>query len=246
VDSEQWAVGYDERASATMLNKGRRRGQGYYTLMASLPALGTLSDKQTPLNRIRLESRLGLLEDEDARELAAIEHLLHYQQLSFDATDEDVIDMAENLVEAVRSDTLREAVRWRIECRTVMAAIRRRASGQGPPEAGTNWGYGRWLTPIERNWNKSDFGLSGALPWIPKVNELVESKDALGVEEVLMKTVWDYFSRQAEGHTFDFEAVAFYVMRWNLLYRWSLGNPAEARQRFDELMEASWGEYFEE
>lgn len=230
-----------------MLTMGKAgSARRYYTLMASLPALGMVSDRQTPLNRIRLESRLGLLEDEDAAELAAIERLLHYHKLKLDATDEDVVDMAERVVENIRSATLKEAVRWRIECRTVMAAIRRRAAGQGPPEAGTRWGYGRWLRPIERNWNRSDFGLSGALPWIPKVNDLVESNDALGVEETLIKTVWDFFSRMAEGHYFDFEAVALYVMRWNLLYRWSLAHAVDARRRFDELMEASWGEYFEE
>jgi hypothetical protein len=218
----------------------------YYTLMASLPALGTFLDKQTPLNRIRLESRLRLLEDEDAQELAAIERLLHYHKLSFDQTDDDVVDMAERVIESIRSDKLREAIRCRMDIRTVMAAIRRRASDQGAPEAGTKWGCGRWLIPIERNWNKSDFGLSGALPWVSKVNDLVQSKDALGIEEILNKVVWSMFSRMAEGHYFDFEAVAFYVLRWNLLYRWSLNNAAEARKRFDELMEASWGEYFDE
>ena len=48
------------------------------------------------------------------------------------------------------------------------------------------------------------------------------------------------------GHHFDFEAVALYVLRWDLLRRRATQDPSAARKRFDELMKASWGRYASE
>jgi hypothetical protein len=37
--------------------------------------------------------------------------------------------------------------------------------------------------------------------------------------------------------------VALYVLRWDLLRRWTSQDPVAARARFDELMAASWGRF---
>ena len=65
--------------------------------------------------------------------------------------------------------------------------------------------------------------------------------DSLGFEKALLRLVWTYLVRKSEGHYFDFEAVALYVQRWDVIHRWSMYDSADAAKRFDELMEAAWG-----
>jgi hypothetical protein len=221
-----------------------RRSKRYYTLMASLPALAPLfSEKQTPISRRRLEKRLMMLEPDDARELASMEDLMHWHRLPFDLTDREIVERAERVVPSIRSPRLREVAQWRIELRTVVAALRRRAAGEPAPPPTEKWGYGGWVRTIERHWAKSDFGLSSPLPWVEDLRQLVEQGDALGVERAVGSLVWQHLSRAAVGHYFDFEAVALYVLRWDVIHRWTGYDGQEARVRFDEMLDEGLGEY---
>jgi hypothetical protein len=216
----------------------------YYMLMASLPALAPLfSEKQTPISRRRLEKRLTMLEPDDARELAAMEDLMHWHRLPLERSDREIVESAERLVPSIRSPLLREVAQWRIELRTVVAALRRRAAGEPAPTTTEKWGYGRWVQTIERNWGRSDFGLSSALPWVEEFHQLIEKGDSLGVERSIGSTVWEYLSRAAVGHYFDFEAVALYVLRWDVIHRWTVYDGQEAQKRFNEMLEEALGEY---
>ena len=187
-----------------------------------------------------------MLEPEDARELDALGRLMMWSSLPLEISDEEVVAMAEKVTHEIRSPLLKEVAEWRIELRTVIAAIRRRAAGEPPPTSGEIWGFGRWTRALESNWAKSDFGLSGALPWISEFNERIEKMDSLGFEKSLLRLVWTYLSRKAEGHYFDFEAVALYAQRWDVLHRWTMYDSTDAAKRFEELMEASWGPYADE
>ena len=223
------------------------RGDRYYTLMASLPALAPLfSERRPPCSRYSLEQRLRMLEPDDARELDALGRLMMWASLPLEISDREVVEMAEAVTSEIRSPVIREVTEWRMELRTVVAAIRRRAAGEPAPAKSEVWGFGRWTRALERNWGRSDFGLGGALPWIPEFNERVEKLDSLGFERSLLQLVWTYLSRKAEGHYFDFEAVALYVQRWDIIHRWSIYDAADAAKRFDELMKASWGRYTDE
>jgi len=220
------------------------RSDRYYTLMASLPALEPLfAEELPPCSRFRLEKRLEMLEPEDARDLAALEGVMFFDRLSFDLTDRAIVEDTERVMSTIRSPLLREVAEWRMSLRTVVAALRRRATGGPPPKPGEKWGFGWWTRALERNWGRRDFGLTGALPWIETFAGLVERGDALELEKEVLDLVWMYLSRRAEGHYFDLEAVALYVLRWDLLRRRTSQDAAEARQRFDELMEASWGTF---
>lgn len=216
----------------------------YYMLMASLPALAPLfSEKQTPISRRRLVKRLTMLEPDDARELAAMEDLMHWHRLPFERTDREIVESAERIVPLIRSPLLREVAQWRIELRTVVAALRRRAAGEPAPTTTEKWGYGRWVQTIIRNWAKLDFALSSALPWVEEFRQLIEREDALGVERAIGSFVWQYLSRAATGHYFDFEAVALYVLRWDVIHRWTVYDGQEAQKRFNEMLEEGLGEY---
>ena len=223
------------------------RPDRYYTLMASLPTLPPLfSERRPPISRYGLEDRLRMLEPDDARELRALGRLMLWSRLPLEITDREVVEMAEAVAKEIRSPVLREVAQWRIELRTVVAAIRRRAAGEPPPSPGEVWGWGRYTRALERNWSKTDFGLSGALPWIPEFNERIEAMDSLGFEKSLLHLVWTHLTRRAEGHYFDFDAVALYAQRWDIIHRWSMYDATDAAKRFDELMHASWGSYADE
>lgn len=218
----------------------------YYTLMSALPALEPLAaEERPPCSRVRLDKLLGMLEPEDVSQLAAIEGIMLFDRLSFDLTEDEVVGNAETALATLRSPHLREVAKWRLAVRTVLAGLRRRHTG-AKPERGEVWGFGHWTRTIERNWSRRDFGLGGAFPWLEEFAVLVEREDAVELEKRLLLQVWRYLSHKVEGHYFDFEAVALYVLRWDLLRRWTSQDPAKARERFDEMMEASWGRFADE
>jgi hypothetical protein len=219
----------------------------YYTLMASLPALPPLfSERQPPLSRYSLEQRLRMLEADDAHMLARMGRLLLWSRLPLEITDQEMVEMAASVIDEIDNPLLHEVAQWRLELRTVVAALRRRAAGEPAPAKGEVWGFGRWTRTLELNWGKSDFGLAGALPWVVDFNDRIEKMDSLGFERSLLQLVWTYLSRKAEGHYFDLEAVALYAQKWDVIHRWSVYDATDAAKRFDELMQASWGAYTDE
>lgn len=222
------------------------RSPRYYMLMASLPPLPYLyTGAQTPISRIRLEQRLHMLEPEDHTELLEIEDLMRWDRLPLDITDVEVIENAKELIPRIRSETLREIATWRLEVRTVVAGLRRRAMGKPPPTPGERWGYGRWVRHIEQKWSASDFGLGGIMPWVAEFSRLIDEGDTLAFEQRLLDLVWRFNGRVADRHFFSFEAVALYVLRWDIIDRWVAYDGQEARERFGRLVNEGLGEHAE-
>ena len=220
------------------------RSPRYYMLMASLPALPPLfTTDQTPISRIRLDQRLDMLEPEDRAELAEIEDLTRWDRLPLDITDQEIIERANDFIPRIRSETLRDVAAWRLEVRTIVAAIRRRAMGKQPPSANEQWGYGRWVRHIEQKWSTSDFGLGQAMPWVGEFSRLTQEGDTFGFEQQLLDLSWRYMSRAADGHYFTFEAVALYVLRWDVIARWTAYNGDVASERFGRLVSEGLGEH---
>jgi len=221
-----------------------RRSPRYYMLMASLPPLPPffMSD-QTPISRLRLDRRLALLEPDDHAELTAIEYLMRWDRLPLDITDEEILGRAGSVIPQIRSATLREVATWRLEVRTVVAGLRRRALGRPAPAPRELWGYGRWVRQITQNWTTTDFGLGGVLPWVAEFSRLISENDTLGFERELLSITWRYMSRAADSHFFTFEAVALYVLRWDIISRWTAYNGQLAQERFERLVNSGLGEY---
>ncbi len=220
------------------------RSPRYYMLMASLPPLPPLfTSEQTPISRLRLDRRLNMLEPEDRQELADIEDLMRWDRLPLDITDAEIIDRAEDFIPRIRSRTLREVATWRLEVRTVVAALRRRAMGKTPPAPGERWGYGRWVRHLEQRWSATDFGLGGIMPWVAEFSRLMDEGDTLGFERELLDLAWRYMARAADSHFFDFEAVVLYVLRWDTFARWTAYSGEVAAERFERLAGEGMGEY---
>ncbi|MEM9557521.1 MAG: hypothetical protein AAGC60_24895 [Acidobacteriota bacterium] len=215
----------------------------YYMLMASLPALEPpFEEERPPMSRIRLEQRLQMLEPEDAEQLSALEDLMHFDRLDLEAQDQELIERSLRVMATIRSPLLRQVAEWRLGLRTVIAALRRREAGEPAPDRRRPWGFDPQRRALERGWQRRDFGMAGAFPWIEHLADLLQSGDARAVERQLLRLVWRYLSQKAWGHHFDFEAVALYVLRWNLVQRASSQNAVDAKARFDQLMAGSWGD----
>lgn len=216
----------------------------YVMLITSLPYHGPLfGARQTPLSRLRLIHRLKILEEGDAQALRDLSSVLAWIHQSMSVTDAELIKRAKRFEEAWGEGFLNDIMRFRMELRTVYTALRRRRRGEHLPPVGQPWGYGRWVRHIERYWNEPGFRLQQVYPWVNKAERLIDARDSLSMERLLLGIVWDYLTRISVGHEFDFEAVVIYVLRWDLIARWSSYNGTRAVQRFDNLVDSGMGRY---
>jgi hypothetical protein len=220
------------------------RDTRYVMLITSLPFHGPLfGARQTPLSRLRLSNRLKILNEADAQALRDLSSVLEWIHQSMSVTDVELIMRAKRFEEAWGEGFLSDIMRFRMELRTLYTALRRRRRGETLPPVGQPWGYGRWVRHIERYWNEPGFRLQRVYPWVNEAERLIEVRDSLGLERLLLGIVWDYLIRLSVGHEFDFEAVVIYVLRWDLIARWSSYDGARAVQRFDRQVDTALGRY---
>lgn len=211
----------------------------YITLMSSLPPLGKLFEvKQTPISRLKLESRLKLLEEKDELLLNQIANLIAWSQQAIEQTDEEFVAEANRFLAEVRNPTLREIVACRLGVRTIMVALRRRHRGENEPPFGKPWGVGPWVSYIERHWTEPGFRLEGMFPWVSEANRLLKANDSVALEHLQFEVNWKMLDRVSAGHYFDFEAVIIYLNRWSLVDRWCRYNGDAAVERFRKLVDS--------
>jgi len=157
--------------------------------------------------------------------------------------DDEIIARARAALPALENEFARELIVWRLELRTVSAALRRRHRGQAAPSAHDSWGYGRWVGHIRRHWSEPQFRLERVYPWLPEARTLLEAGDTLGMERLLLSVNWEHLDRVAVGHEFDFEAVLIYSLRWDLVARWTGYDAGGAAARFEEMLEAGMQDF---
>ncbi len=224
----------------------------YVMLIASLPHHGRLfAAKQTPLSRTRLERRLRMMHAEDRALLDAVESVVAWHGLPGDATDADVVQRGQEVLDSLAAaglDTLWTALRNRLELRTLVAALRRRHRGAPPPGPDEVWGIGRFLRRIRENWETRDFGLGVPFPWVGQAQDHLDNDEPLALQKLLIGRAWQDLGRLSLGHDFDVTAVIIYVLRWEIIDRWTRLDGAAAQQRFDALLAqgmGDWGAVFE-
>jgi Protein of unknown function (DUF2764) len=216
----------------------------YVTLMASLPPLGQLFEaKQTPISRIKLESRLKMLAEKDMALLNQMLALIAWQHQPIERTDAQLILAAQRFFEQVDNPTLRELIAFCLNVRTILAALCRRQRGETSPPLGQPWGVGPWVSYIERHWTEPGFRLQGMLPAVLAANRLLDANDAVGLERLQFEMIWKMLDRVGQGHYFDFEAVVIYLMRWDLIDRWTRYSGDAAVERFRKLVDAGIEEF---
>ena len=212
----------------------------YVSLTASLPALGPLlAAKAPPINQPTLEHRLKGLAPQDHRDLMALRDVVSWTRIALAESDAALLARARRVEASLRSEALRVLLRDRLEIRTVVAALRKRAAGEDAPPAGEVWGYGRFTEVIRANWGVPDFGVGRSFPWVVAAREKLDAGDRKGFERVVLEAAWVSGSRRLADHHFDLEAVVRYVLQWALVDRWARYDEDTASARFGELLDAA-------
>jgi hypothetical protein len=209
----------------------------YIMLMASLPPLGDLfGQQQTPFTEVQLRHRLRFLTDQDSRTLSQIEQLVRRSKQPAEWTDGQIVRSTKALLPHLKSETLKHAVEFVINLRTIVAALRRRKLGENSPPR-TDWGYSPWIKRIERHWTEPDFGLGSAVHWLSEARRLWDGDDSVELERLVLVESWKQFSRLSNGHYFDFPAVVLYVLRWSLINRRVNYDRENAQNHFNLLID---------
>ncbi len=213
---------------------------GYITLIASLPRLMHFERaERVPINRLRLDQRLSMLSDADAVQLRDAVSLFCWERLPLARTAAQFAEQYRKTRERLDNPALIGFIDARIEQRTVVAALRKHHRGERPVAGREIWGAGPRTRWIEKHWDEPDFGLQGQHTWLPEARRSIESRDAVGLERMLLNRLWALLVRIADDHPFAFEEVFAYVFRWEILDRWLTYRADAARIRFNDLtMEA--------
>lgn len=216
----------------------------YVMLISSLPKPEPIFvAKQTPLSRLKLDQRLRVLPPGHAAVLHRVEEALRWDHLPIELSDADVVDRGRKALAQIDNEVLTRIIRDRLEIRTCVAALRRRLRGETAPATGMRWGVGRWVHHIARYWTEPTFRLDGVFPWLREADRLLKDGDSLALERLLLQESWQKLVRQAGEHQFDFEAVVIYVLKWNIVNRWTKYNSEAAARRFQDLTDAGLGRF---
>ena len=216
------------------------RSNNYFTLVGSLPSLPPGYDvDRPPINDVRLRERLKMLEPEDADRVDRVANFLVWDRQQVEVTDEDVAERFEELMAGNRHPLVREMISTRLEVRTVMVGLRRRRKGMTPP-----LGIRPLAQAIARNWEHPTFKLEHRFPWIAEMDSLLKAGDLTAVQRLLHDIGWRHWGRLSERYSpFSFEAVLLYLIRWEIIYRWTRRDAQAGAEKFEKLVTETLGKH---
>jgi len=188
------------------------------------------------LSRIQLNKRLALLDEKDAADLLKIEQLLHWSHIKTDINQVFVNETIDS-INSINNDFIKNIIIWRLELRIILAALRMRHQGQKTLPVKKIFGFDYWYFMMSKYWHQPDLGLAKQLSWLPEANKLLIANKSLQLEKFLFSVVWDHYRQVSLGHYFNFEAVIIYILRWDIIDRWTSYDKEIAIQRFNELIE---------
>ncbi|MCV0426550.1 MAG: hypothetical protein K5905_13860 [Roseibium sp.] len=217
------------------------RPHQYIALMTSLPHLGKLfSRKEVPISQFRLKQRLAMLVPEHVALLREMVEVTAWAGVAKYNQDIEVIRRANQVIADLKDyPDLQNLVGARMETRTLIAALRRRARGQDTAGDIQSWGFGRWCSQIKANWSDPAFGLGHFMPWVSEAHRLMQQDDHIAMERLTLTEVFRQLDQFGTRHEFDFEAVGIYVLRWVIVERWSRYNDDDARKRLQSLISSA-------
>ena len=216
------------------------RSNPYYLLICSLPALPPRFDvDRLPITLERLQGRLRMLEPEDAQTISRMLDILAWSRQVAEVTDAAVVKRYDELMQEVTNPLVREVFAADMDVRMIVAALRRRRHGLGPPTVG----FGQWFDHIRRHFNQPDFRLGHVFPWILPCAHMLEQGDVLNLYRRVLGETWAYLKKRAEDYVFSFEAVVLYIARWDIIRHWQQLQAERGRAIFEALVTEALGEY---
>ena len=179
-----------------------------------------------------------MLDERDQQVLDRVADFLVWDRQQRDRTDEEVRRRYDDFVRQTSNPLVRHIVEYRLTVRTIVSALRRRRRGLEPAP-----GVGPWSRHIEQHWQQPDFGLSHTFPWIQELLKCFEGDHPDETERILLEVTWREWRRLADQQHFNFEAVILYLVRWDILYRWTSRDAAAGQRKFNELLTEAMGDY---
>jgi len=168
----------------------------YPALLAALPWHGDLfALKRPPLSRLRLEARLDALAPTDRAAIAKLERLVRWEEVQTLKDDAAALAEADAGLAALPTRFLQRLAAERLELRALIAALRRRAAGFGPPAREEPSGLGPRAFGLTRAWAQPDFGLGEAYAWLRQADALLRAGQSLALEKLLMGQAWKRLDR---------------------------------------------------
>ena len=138
------------------------------------------------------------------------------------------------LCEASRSRFLRAWSVFDRTLRNVTAAVAARAAGRAVEESVV--GEGDIVEQLQRS-SAADFGLRGELPYIDAVIAAMNDEANLVEKERKLDLIrWSEAAELATFDYFDIDAILSYLVRVNIVARWTRLDAARGREMFDRLM----------
>jgi len=212
----------------------------YYTLIGSLPALPTHFEEaqRVPISRLALEERMKLLDAEAADVVRQMVDFLAWERQPLDRTDEDVCRHYGHFMQSAQDRFARRWIEEAMTLRTIVSALRRRRLGLGAPP-----GVGPVADHVARNWTHPDFRLATRFPWIADVAAQLGGDAPFDLERTLLGIQWKCAKRLADQYQFTFEAVVLYLIRWEIVSRWTARDAAAGQEKFQRLVAEAMGRY---
>ena len=222
--------------------KTMSQGNGYFTLIGSLPALPAdfTTAERVPISRRKLNERLKMLKPRDSALIDKLAAFLVWERQPLEKTDEEVVEQYERFLATVDHPLARELIVRVMTVRTILAALRHRRLGQGPPP-----GEPATAGHIARHWSHPDFRLAPRFPWIGEIESLLDSGSLAELDLAVLYIGWRYAKRLSDQHAFSIEAVILYLIRWEMVYRWTRRDATAGREDFERLTEDAMGEHVE-
>jgi hypothetical protein len=219
----------------------RVRSNSYPQLVSSLPPLPLhFESEPLPITLERLQTRLRLLEPEDAEEIERLLNILEWGRQVAESTDEATVKRYDELMNEVTHPLVRELIDFGLDIRMILAALRRRRLGMGPPRVG----LGRWFGHVRRRFAQPDFGLGQVLPWVVPFEQLLVHDDVLALHRRVLGEFWAWARKRSQDFDlFSFEAVVLYVARLDIMLYWHQLNVARGAAVFESLLAEAMGRY---
>jgi hypothetical protein len=204
----------------------------YYGIVASLPFLSNdFTLNRLPISRNQLKSRLRSLSLEDREQLWVIINFHEQLYAITSYSDEQVAHMIDVAAQQISHPRIQDLFAADTAILMVVSALRQRSLGMTPVLPS-----GALAQQIRRNWSQPDFGLAARYPWISEVRGYLEKGQVLELERRTDEVRWNYAVQVSEANPFTLEAIAAYIAKWDILFRWSRVNQPTGQDRFDQLV----------
>jgi len=214
------------------------REKNYTALLVSLPHLvNPFRYQSQSITLVQLEKRMNMLDPDDYVRVGVMRDLFYWGRLRLKLDETTLVRRATRFVDELPYPEVRTWLNWRMDVRSVMAAMRRRKLGE-PAPTGKDWGFGARRHMIQTNWSSPCFKLENRYPFLPEIHQYLQAGESLKLERVLLESIWRYYQQQSPRNGFGFSAVVLYLAKWDLVDRWYHYDQDKGGRRFDALVSA--------